>query len=60
MDLLRLGFKSEGSLGRSRINDYFHKTFFQSDYWHVFGIDPFYARSLPCEESGMELFGRRF
>lgn len=33
MDLLRLGFKSEGSLGRSRINDYFHKTFFQSDYW---------------------------
>ena len=33
MDLLRLGFKSERSLGRSRIDDYFHKAFFQSDYW---------------------------
>jgi oleate hydratase len=33
MDLLRLGFKSERSLGRARISDYFHKSFFQSDYW---------------------------
>ncbi|KAF3021814.1 hypothetical protein E8E15_008265 [Penicillium rubens] len=47
MDLLRLGFKSEGSLGRSRINDYFHKTFFQSDYWLLlattFGFQPWHS-----------------
>jgi oleate hydratase len=47
MDLLRLGFKSERSLGRSRISDYFHKSFFQSDYWLLlattFGFQPWHS-----------------
>lgn len=33
MDLVTLGFKSEKSLSRSRISDYFHKGFFESKYW---------------------------
>ncbi|KAJ6185420.1 hypothetical protein N7519_006721 [Penicillium mononematosum] len=47
MDLLRLGFKSERSLGRSRISDYFHQSFFQSDYWLLlattFGFQPWHS-----------------
>ncbi|CAG8048450.1 hypothetical protein PENNAL_c0037G02783 [Penicillium nalgiovense] len=47
MDLLRLGFKSERSLGRSRISDFFHKSFFQSDYWlllaSTFGFQPWHS-----------------
>ncbi|KAI2708954.1 hypothetical protein CBS147318_9246 [Penicillium roqueforti] len=47
MDLVTLGFKSEKSLSRSRISDYFHKGFFESKYWLLlattFGFQPWHS-----------------
>lgn len=35
MDMFKFAAKTEKSLGRSRIRDYFHETFFQSNHWLV-------------------------
>lgn len=36
MDMFRFAAKTEKSLGRSRIREYFNESFFQSNYWLTF------------------------